>query len=206
MSLTENMSGTLRAQMGGHLPIVMDTPLLFENHSRDARYTGPLNVSPTICAAAGTGGNNLPLAVEEPTYCIMGNIIGRQPHNGGNGKGFQENLAYTLTTADRHAVSSYQQVVGALCAGDEKGIGNQYVSQDKCVIGKAQMVRRLTPLECERLQGFPDEWTNIPGASDTARYKALGNSIALPCAEFVFEGMAYYLTLKDDPTAPPART
>lgn len=40
--------------------------------------------------------------------------------------------------------------------------------------------RRLTPLEWERLQGFPDGWTDIPGASDTARYKAIGNSMAIP--------------------------
>ena len=44
----------------------------------------------------------------------------------------------------------------------------------------AYRVRRLTPLECERLQGYPDGWTDVPGASDTRRYKALGNSIALP--------------------------
>ena len=43
----------------------------------------------------------------------------------------------------------------------------------------AQLIRRLTPLECERLQGFPDDWTNIPGASDSARYRALGNSVYL---------------------------
>ena len=42
-----------------------------------------------------------------------------------------------------------------------------------------QLIRRLTPLECERLQGFPDGWTDIPGASDSARYKALGNSLYL---------------------------
>ena len=42
-----------------------------------------------------------------------------------------------------------------------------------------QLIRRLTPLECERLQGFPDGWTDIPGASDSARYKALGNSVYL---------------------------
>lgn len=48
-----------------------------------------------------------------------------------------------------------------------------------------QSVRRLTPLECERLQGFPDNWTNIPGASDSARYKALGNSVAIPCVYFI---------------------
>ena len=48
-----------------------------------------------------------------------------------------------------------------------------------------QLIRRLTPLECERLQGFPDGWTNLPGASDSARYRALGNSVAIPCVEFV---------------------
>lgn len=50
-------------------------------------------------------------------------------------------------------------------------------------------VRRLTPLECERLQGFPDGWTDTPGASDSARYKALGNSLAIPTAEYVIEGI-----------------
>ena len=48
-----------------------------------------------------------------------------------------------------------------------------------------QLIRRLTPLECERLQGFPDGWTDLPGASDSARYRALGNSVAIPCVEFV---------------------
>ena len=48
-------------------------------------------------------------------------------------------------------------------------------------------VRRLTPLECERLQGFPDGWTD--GLSDTARYKALGNSVAIPCVEYIMEGL-----------------
>lgn len=48
-----------------------------------------------------------------------------------------------------------------------------------------QLIRRLTPLECERLQGFPDGWTNLPGASDSARYRTLGNSVAIPCVEFV---------------------
>ncbi|MFR3540590.1 MAG: DNA cytosine methyltransferase, partial [Oscillospiraceae bacterium] len=51
-------------------------------------------------------------------------------------------------------------------------------------------IRRLTPLECERLQGFPDGWTDIPGASDSARYKALGNSVAIPCVEFIMSRIA----------------
>ena len=58
------------------------------------------------------------------------------------------------------------------------------------------VVRRLTPVECERLQNFPDGWTDIPGASDTARYKALGNSIALPQWQIIIDNMAKYLPEK----------
>ena len=54
----------------------------------------------------------------------------------------------------------------------------------------AYLIRRLTPLECERLQGFPDGWTDIPGASDSARYKVLGNSVAIPCVDYIMHGVA----------------
>ena len=56
-----------------------------------------------------------------------------------------------------------------------------------------KQVRRLTPLECERLQGYPDNYTNITGASDTARYKALGNSFAIPNILFVLNGCVQYI-------------
>lgn len=198
--------------MGGNTQsLVVDQPSeLYENHGIDGRYTGPYAVSPTLSARAGTGGNNLPL-------CIAGNIIDRHPQNGGNGLGCQENIAYTLTATDRHAVfgqsqfaaynegistlraqggdngggsenlvvEPYQGVVGALCSGDGNGPGNQYVNQNKLVVQSPQLIRRLTPLECERLQGFPDGWTDIPTASDSPRYKALGNSVAIPCVEFI---------------------
>lgn len=163
------------------------------------------------------------IAILQETICIAGNTIDRQPQNGGNGLGCQPDVAYTLTATDHHAVfnrqgfstfnesdvaaaqcarqhkgntdliSTYQEVIGALCSGDEKGIGNQYVSQDKCIVEKRKLIRRLTPLECERLQGFPDGWTLIPGASDSARYKALGNSVAIPCVSFLLRGIAYFL-------------
>ena len=51
----------------------------------------------------------------------------------------------------------------------------------------AMQVRRLTVTECERLQGFPDGYTNIPGAKDGPRYKALGNSMAVPCMRWIGE-------------------
>ena len=191
MECSENVSGTLRAQEHGHQPLV------YENHGIDSRYTGPHKVVPTMSARYGTGGNNIPLVEQNAgAICIAGNIVDRQPENGGNGLGCQENLAYTLTATDRHAVVElYQKTVGALCRGDEKGIGNQYVSQDKCIINAScsethHLIRRLTPLECERLQGFPDGWTDIPGASDSARYKALGNSVAIPCVEFIMSRIA----------------
>ena len=194
MDCSEDVSGTLRAQKHGHQPLV------YENHGIDARYTGPHGVAPTMSARYGTGGNNVPLVERDtPVYCIVGNAIDRQPQNGGNGIGYQKDIAYTLTATDHHAIAElYQETVGALCRGDEKGVGNQYVSQNKCIVDPptAQaglLIRRLTPLECERLQGFPDGWTNIPGTSDSARYKALGNSVAIPCVEYVMRGIAIAL-------------
>lgn len=248
MHLTENKTGTLRAQEHGYQPLV------FDNHGQDSRFRGPVGISQTVSAGFGMGGNNQPLvlasqqghagigegicpAVTDPrpsrnqsgisilqeTLCITGNIIDRQPQNGGNGFGCQSGISYTLTATDHHAVFSlrfdspdgageripaeeenengeetYQELVGSLCRGDEKGVSNQYVSQDKCIVGKRNLIRRLTPLECERLQGFPDGWTDIPGASDSARYKALGNSVAIPCVDFVLRGIAYFLRRRED--------
>ena len=61
-------------------------------------------------------------------------------------------------------------------------------------------IRYYTPLECERLMGLPDHWTAYGNKgqpiSDTARYKALGNAIALPCAEYIMSGIAESLTEK----------
>ena len=195
MDVTVDKTATLRAQMDNH------QPLIFENHGIDARYRQMGDVAPTMSARYGTGGNNVPL-VGEQVFCITGNAIDREPENGGNGIGYQENVSYTLTGFDRHAVCSVSEVVGALCKGDEKGAGSQYVEQGKCVVDlytcepagdkdlPILLIRRLTPLECERLQGFPDGWTDIPGASDSARYKALGNSVAIPCVDFVMKCMA----------------
>ena len=176
--------------MGGNTQSLV----LFENHGIDGRYTGPLPVSPTLSARSGTGGNNLPLIAEEPgSYCIAGNIIDRQSKNGGNGFGYQEDISYTLNTTDRHAVYSRQRVdefQESKVAGTESA--RQYKDATDLICQpevNRNLIRRLTPLECERLQGFPDGWTLIDGASDSARYKALGNSVAIPCVTFVLRGI-----------------
>ena len=59
----------------------------------------------------------------------------------------------------------------------------------------AQLIRRLTPWECELLQGFPLGWTDIPYASDSARYRALGNSVAIPCVEFIMKSLNEVVSL-----------
>ena len=96
MDVCENMTGTLRASEKGHQPLV------YENHGIEARVRESGEISPTVTARYGTGGGNTPLVQEDSdVYCIVGNIIDRQPENGGNGCGYQTDLAYTLTAADR---------------------------------------------------------------------------------------------------------
>lgn len=90
-------------------------------------------------------------------------------------------------------VQPYQQTVGTLGYGDHYVINNQYVGGDKCVIERPNLIRRLIPLECERLQGFPDYWTDIPDAFDSARYKSLENSVVIPCIDYVVNGMTIIL-------------
>ena len=168
MSCSENVSGTLRAQEHGHQPLVMGVQL-FENHGIDARYTGPHRVSPTLTNRNGSGGNNLPLALQLPN---------------------------PITVKGRQAVFSRQRVD---VFRDDDTASTQSVHQHKdatdLILQETEserplLIRRLTPLECERLQGFPDFWTDLPGASDSARYRALGNSVAIPCVEYIMRGIA----------------
>ena len=198
MDVCENMTGTLRDSEKGHQPLV------YENHGVDARIRESSEISPTVTARFGTGGGNTPL-VQEPNevYCIVGNIIDRQPENGGNGCGYQENLAYTITTVDRHAVYARQRVdefrnddiASTQSARQAKDATDLVVEPDRQY---AQLIRRLTPWECELLQGFPLGWTDIPSASDSARYRALGNSIPVPCVEFIMKSLQAVAAMEVD--------
>ena len=198
MDVCENMTGTLRASEKGHQPLV------YENHGVDARIRESGEVSPTVTARYGTGGGNTPLVQESnEVYCIVGNIIDRQPENGGNGCGYQENLAYTITTCDRHAVYVRQRVdefrnddiASTQSARQAKDATDLVVEPDRQY---AQLIRRLTPWECELLQGFPLGWTDIPSASDSARYRALGNSVPVPCVEFIMKSLQAVAAMEAD--------
>lgn len=144
--------------------------VLFEIKGQEAIRLHTSAISPTLKARMGTGGNNV------PCVAIAGNIIGRNENAGGNGNGFDESgVSYTLTTADVHAVCS---------------VGNTHQG----------IVRKLTPLECERLQGFPDNWTKVPyrnkpleDCPDSPRYKAIGNSMAVPVMKWIGERLSTYI-------------
>lgn len=91
---------------------------------------------------------------------------------GTRGTGVSHESSFTLTCSDRHIVCYDQAELAAQ-------------PNDASFVEKSGCIRRLTPLECERLQGFPDGWTDIDSASDNARYKALGNSMAVPVMEWL---------------------
>ena len=108
------------------------------------------------------------------------------------------NLGITQSSGlDHHAVFSRQRVD---IFKDGEVTSTQSARQHKDATDlvlqgtdQPRLIRRLTPLECERLQGFPDGWTDIPNASDSSRYKALGNSVAIPCVDYVLQGIALVL-------------
>ena len=158
--------------------------------------------SVTLMGRAGGGGGKTGLYLL-PVYTIAGNVIGRDEKNGGNQLGINQDVAPTLTSTDRHAVAytqsgyaEFKEGVGTIKKSrGAAGGGSETLAViiERIAAAVKYRVRRLTPLECERLDGFPDYWTRYGASgremSDNARYMALGNSIAVPCAERVFIGI-----------------
>lgn len=148
------------------------SPVVFESHSQDARYTQQGDTSPTCTAQWGTGGNNMPLVVEKKAFAMQ--RIGEYK---------ESEHASTMKSRD------YKDATDLIAEKETKNL--------------RWIVRRLTSLEDERLQGFPDGWTDIGDwidengkkhkTSDAARYKALGNSIALPQWYWICQKMKPYI-------------
>ena len=203
MDVTHEVTCTLRAE-AHHPPVVMDA--VFENHSQDTRFTGPVDVAPTISRQFGTGGNNQPFVVKP--YGISGynseGMLSSNPSvgfyeadvartvdtSGGNPACNQGGIAvvkcpaYSLTTGSFTQCS--EEMAPTVLARDYKdptavcfGIGRDTFNQGKNAkydptfteelqptlvakgpgaVQRGYTVRRLTPTECARLQGFPDWW------------------------------------------------
>lgn len=254
MDVTKDITCTLRAK-SNHPPCVMDSAV-FDNHGKDTRFSGPIDVAPTISATYGTGGNNQPFVVENPktydvrftsegtinarsnvyesdtartidtsgnapdsnqggiavveSYALQGSMIGRDDKNGPQGDGVNEEVSFTLNTVDKHAVvyaidresfncgqnyarnlgitedgisstlnaqgpsavatPTYSSSKASFFTNAEKELANTLVAtdyKDPPLIngndGIEYTVRRLTPTECARLQGFPDWWCSDLG-------------------------------------------
>ena len=130
------------------------------------------------------------------TYGIQGNIIGRSINAGGNGIGFKEDQAPTLTIMDRHEVlycgtkndhlrDLSIEIAPTLRTGGKGGGAINQAIFHFIPPNVFYLARYLTEVECERLQGFPDNYTNILKSASTQRYKALGNSMAVPVMAWI---------------------
>ena len=129
-------------------------------------------------------------AVAQPSYGIPGNWIGRKPENGGNATEPMYDIAPCLTSADHHGVAQPIAFSGQMSNPQTDVDMTQTLgAKNPMAVAQAMAVRRLTPVECERLQGFPDRYTDIQpkgkATPDGPRYKALGNSMAVPVMAWI---------------------
>ena len=156
------------------------------NLARGAGASPNSEVAPTMKCSAGRGADDQRTCVAIGTDCYNGAITG--------------DVAATMGTPGSSVNASGPTVMAFdwQSGGDSRGLDPKDTAQlQRCqtpAVAQAMTVRRLTPRECERLQGFPDDWTLIPWRKkpadecpDGPRYKALGNSMAVNCMEWIGE-------------------
>ena len=184
---------------------VSGTAYTLSASSNASARNAPLVAHPDLAGtlvASGTGLSR-PAGMASETdlcvaYCLQGNMIGRKEENGPQGSGVNEEVCFSVTAADRHAVAAVDcrnlyendEVSGTLQA---KGTGGYALnSQNPIRIG--YVVRRLTPTECERLMSLPDGWTEYghdgKPMSDSARYQMCGNSIVVNVLAYIMQNIA----------------
>ena len=165
--------------------------VVYETHPADSRVKEMGDICQTVTSRWGTGGGNVPIALQD--------ISGRDKAQ--NGRGWNdEGLMYTLDAAATQGVaysiredaiagnfSATPLTVTPALQALRPSVQSHHA---QTFIAQKMAVRRLTPVECERLQGFPDNYTNIPWrgkpeSPDSLRYKAMGNSMAVPCMKWI---------------------
>lgn len=194
----EELSPTLNAECGGNKPAVVAPAVALDmTHACDViRECG--EQVPALQARMGTGGNQVPLTYgigngQANEASIMGEEVSQTLNT------MHDVQAVMCSSIDFRNFREGGEVNGTLQA---KESGGQSLNLNNTA-RQHMVVRRLTPMECERLQGFPDHWTDIGEwidgkgkrhkPSDSPRYKALGNSIALPFWDWMLRRMARYL-------------
>jgi DNA (cytosine-5)-methyltransferase 1 len=185
-------------------------PIVYENHPSDSRVKPMGDVCQTVTSTWGSGGGNIPF-VQNIAYewhnqdsrikpiqvaaTLNCNASGREGH-------LVQSIGFTQCDAAREATAhAFKMRYG------KEGGGKGYLGSDETAFTLSTQqdqqvflnmaVRRLTPVECERLQGFPDNYTNIKeNCPDGARYKALGNSMAVPVMRWIGERINSYETMR----------
>ena len=176
LRLTEEISGTLQAKENGGYSLNYQNPVVYQNPKRGEYVES--EIGSTLLAH---------LAVEPR------DIVAYDARGNGDGE-----IVPTLTGDHESRVTDYTALVvgngqlNQMSMSDKAGALNCMHDQQAVLLKRLwhYIVRRMTPLECCRLQGFPDWWEDGVGGSDSARYKMWGNGMALPCVLYVMEGIA----------------
>jgi len=181
-----NALGARDVEEGVIMPVGFDAYAFAQNQSGEVRQGDVFN---TINTNSNASGRNTPLLMQKSASCIA---FGAQ-NSASQGDSASEHITPTLDKSKTPAVGytsssfgGYQEGVGTIRAsGGDLGGGSETFVAD-------MQVRRLTPTECERLQGFPDKYTQIPyrnkpaeNCPDGPRYKAMGNSMAVPVMRWI---------------------
>jgi DNA-cytosine methyltransferase len=197
-------AGALSSSTGTHQTNYIAQQQVYENHPNDSRITGPLEVAPTVVSRFGTGGGNVPLVNAEPHIVQASELRLKGQIN-------PQDTCPTLL-ANTKSGDNDPLAVHAITfqPGNLRREAGAEPSTTTTTTLKASMgdqmphvaippmaVRRLTPNECYRLQGFPDNWGNIPWkgkpegqAPDGPQYKCAGNSMAVPVMRWIGEQIA----------------
>lgn len=214
----EELSPTLNAECGGNKPAVVAPAVALDmTHACDViRECG--EQVPALQARMGTGGNQVPLTYQDVTGTLSpgahaGSYNGQDAYNDMLVCGATPDVAHALRAkancAYREDAETYICSAVDCRNGQESDVGGALQARTghtlnaNGVVRSNMVVRRLTPLECTRLQGYPDGWVDIGDwmdekgkkhkDADSPKYKALGNSIALPFWDWMLRRMARYL-------------
>ena len=162
---------------------VRTTIIIFHPHYHDgARIQG--ETMNTLTSRMGTGGNNVSMVATVKAYDEFNDSLADTHHTLRSGT---KQSTGVLITEEEDMATLMRMREGKPGGGKGPLISEDKsltiaTSNDQTLLNKGT-VRRLTPVECERLQGFPDDWT--AGQSDSSRYKQMGNAVAVPVVEWV---------------------
>jgi len=178
---SEELSPTLRSKAETHVAVLPfnATQITSPQNGNNPQYGDPCH---PLCAT-----DYAPYIVEKTINCQPSGISGTVSSKWATGSGGPAGDECYNLVCSVDCRNMYENPEKSATLQSKSNGGQSLNYQNPVRIGYS--VRRLTPLECERLQDYPDGWTDIPGASDSGRYKAEGNSVAVCCPEYVLEGI-----------------